>query len=81
LRGPFIHNALCLVMFGAVFDRFAMMMLGLQMVAMGELNMVRGLLIMTGLICAGRFLVMLGSMERGNPPTAAAMAHCDSKLT
>jgi hypothetical protein len=38
------------------------MMLGLQMVAMGEMKMVMGLLMMTGLMSAGRFLVMLGTM-------------------
>ena len=38
------------------------MMLGLLMVAMGEMKMVMGLLMMTGLMSAGGFFVMLGSM-------------------
>lgn len=38
------------------------MMLGLLMMTMGEMKMVMGLLMMTGLMSAGGFFVMLGSM-------------------
>lgn len=50
------------MMLGMVDARLIRMLMGVQLVAMRDMRMVRGLFVVAGFVMAGRFVVVLGGL-------------------